>query len=102
MAFSVHVNMERCSGCNNCVVACPVNALELHVVDPAVTKEKIYVVENGAAISLDVNHELCAGCGVCLEACPMDVISLSGAGEDLSQMSRSTLECTESVRCNPA
>ncbi|HJJ83156.1 MAG TPA: 4Fe-4S binding protein, partial [Methanocorpusculum sp.] len=29
MAFAMHINMERCTGCNNCVVACPVNALEL-------------------------------------------------------------------------
>ncbi|HPX74172.1 MAG TPA: 4Fe-4S binding protein, partial [Methanoregulaceae archaeon] len=28
MAFALHVNMERCTGCNNCVVACPVDALE--------------------------------------------------------------------------
>ena len=46
MAFSVHVNMERCTGCGNCVVACPVDALELHTVDP-VTNEKIYAVKNG-------------------------------------------------------
>ncbi|MFA5267917.1 MAG: 4Fe-4S binding protein, partial [Methanoregula sp.] len=46
MAFSVHVNMERCTGCGNCVIACPVDALELYTVDPA-TKEKIYAVKNG-------------------------------------------------------
>jgi 4Fe-4S ferredoxin len=100
MAFSVHVNMERCTGCNNCVVACPVNALELYSTDP-VTKEKIYVVQDGVAISLDFKDELCAGCGVCVEACPMDVITLSGKGEDLAMMGKATLECTESVRCSP-
>ena len=41
MAFALHINMERCTGCNNCVVACPVDALELHTEDP-VTTEKIY------------------------------------------------------------
>jgi 4Fe-4S ferredoxin len=80
MAFAVHVNMERCTGCNNCVVACPVNALELNTIDPSTTAatEKIYKVVNGDAIILDVNHELCAGCGVCVDACPYDVIQLSG------------------------
>ena len=62
MAFAVHVNMNNCTGCNNCVVACPVNALELNTVDPATT-DKIYCVINGRATSLDVDEELCAGCG---------------------------------------
>ena len=80
MAFALHVNMERCTGCNNCVVACPVNALELWTVDPAsnAATEKIYKVINGDAVILDINHELCSGCGICVDACPYDVIQLSG------------------------
>ncbi len=90
MAFSVHINMEQCTGCGNCVIACPVDALELYTVDPA-TKEKIYAVKNGKSVHyavrngksvhLDVKAELCAGCGVCVKACPYDVIRLSGKGE---------------------
>ena len=79
MAFSVHVNINRCTGCGNCVTACPVNALELFTLDP-VTNEKIYQVQDGVSVSLDVKTELCAGCGVCVEACPYDVIQLSGKG----------------------
>jgi 4Fe-4S ferredoxin len=77
MAFALHINMERCTGCNDCVVACPVNALELNTMDP-VTDDKIYKVKNGRAVVLDVNQELCAGCGVCVQACPFDVIRLVG------------------------
>jgi 4Fe-4S ferredoxin len=86
MAFSVHVNMNRCTGCGNCVVACPVNALELYTLDP-VTKEKIYAVVDGKSISMDVKMELCAGCGVCVGACPYRVITLSGKGENSAMVS---------------
>jgi 4Fe-4S ferredoxin len=79
MAFSVHVNVNRCTGCGNCVTACPVDALELYTRDP-VTNQKIYQVQDGVSVSLDVKTELCAGCGVCVEACPYDVIQLSGKG----------------------
>jgi len=77
MAFATHVNLERCTGCGNCVVACPVDALELYTLDP-VTKEKIYQVQDGVSVVLDFKAELCAGCGVCVEACPYDVITLRG------------------------
>ena len=66
--------MYRLSG--NCVVACPVDALELHTVDPA-TKDKIYKVRGGKAIVLDFKAELCAGCEF-VNACPYDVIRLAG------------------------
>ena len=76
MAFSVHVNTERCTGCGNCVVACPVDAIELYTIDP-VTNEKIYQVQDGLSVNIDLKSELCAGCGVCVEACPMDVIRIA-------------------------
>jgi len=71
--------MNRCTGCGICVVACPVNALELHTLDP-VTNEKIYAVKDGKSINVDAKNELCAGCGVCVAACPYKVITLSGKG----------------------
>ena len=77
MAFAVHINMERCTGCNNCVVACPVDALELYTVDPA-SREKIYVVRDGKSVILDFKGELCAGFGVCVQACPYGVIRFAG------------------------
>ncbi len=80
MTFAVHINMEHCTGCSNCVVACPVDALELRMVDPVLT-DKIYTVKDGKSIVLDVKGEFCAGCGVCVQACPHDVIRLAGPWE---------------------
>jgi len=79
MAFAVHINMEHCTGCNNCVVACPVDTSELHIVDP-VTTEEIYMIEGGKSAVLDFRGKLCAGCGVCVQACPYGVIRLAGSG----------------------
>ncbi|MFA5236474.1 MAG: 4Fe-4S binding protein [Methanoregula sp.] len=80
MAFAVHINREHCTGCNNCVVACPVDALELHTVDLHST-EKIYKVRDGKSSVLNFKGELCAGCGVCVQACPHDIIRLTGPWE---------------------
>jgi len=80
LAFAVHINLERCTGCGNCVTACPVDALELFTVEP-VTNDKIYSVQDGKSVVLDFKAELCAGCGVCVEACPYDVIALAGPAQ---------------------
>ena len=77
MAFVAHINPERCTGCGNCVVACPVDALELHTASPA-TREKIFRVKDGKSVLIAIKGDLCAGCGVCIEACPYDVIRLVG------------------------
>ena len=77
MAFATHVNMDRCTGCGNCVVACPVDALEMHT-DSPVTREKCYHVQNGRSRMIAIEANICAGCGVCIEACPYAVIRLVG------------------------
>ncbi|HMK46649.1 MAG TPA: 4Fe-4S binding protein [Methanocella sp.] len=72
--ISLDIQNRTCTGCNNCVVACPVNALELTVANPA-TKKKTYNVLNGKAVVVD--EEVCNGCGVCLEVCPQSAITLT-------------------------
>ncbi|MGA9141745.1 MAG: 4Fe-4S binding protein [Methanocella sp.] len=72
--INLDIQNRTCTGCNNCVVACPVNALELTVANP-VTKKKTYNVMNGKAVVID--EEVCNGCGVCLEVCPQRAITLT-------------------------
>jgi hypothetical protein len=52
------VNVEKCSGCGQCVAYCP---------------EKAWVVEN-AQLRLIV--EKCSGCGGCLAMCPPEAIAI--------------------------
>ena len=80
MAFAVHINRAHCTGCNNCVVACPVDALETHTVDP-VSTEKIYTVRDSKSVIPDFKGELCAGCGVNVHECLHDIIRLTGLWE---------------------
>jgi Fe-S-cluster-containing hydrogenase component 2 len=55
--MAVIIDKTKCTGCEDCVDTCPVEALS---------------VENEKA---QVNDE-CIDCGACVNACPNDAISL--------------------------
>ena len=57
---AVVVNIERCKGCNLCVVACPSNVLIL-------SKE---ANDKGYNYSMMIYAELCVGCAACAYVCP--------------------------------
>lgn len=64
--FTLEVKEDTCTGCGNCIVVCPVNA-----VDP----EDVMGVAKG---SINVyNKEFCTGCGNCMEACAYDAIEVN-------------------------
>jgi len=90
MAFAVHINRVNCTGYNNCVVACPVDALELHSVDPSIY-DTIFKVRDGKSIVPDFRDELCTGNGVCVKACPHDVIKVTGSWESKSTGKRTIM-----------
>ena len=64
--FILEVNEDTCAGCGNCIVVCPVNA-----VDP----EDVMGVDKGAVSVYD--KEFCTGCGNCMEACAYNAIEVS-------------------------
>jgi electron transfer flavoprotein alpha subunit len=57
MSPLTQIDLERCTGCEACLEACPFNALEMH--------------EGKARV-----NDQCTLCGACLEACPAGAITL--------------------------
>lgn len=58
---AVTVDVERCKGCNLCVVACPTDTLSL--------KQK-EVNDRGYHFAFMSNPESCIGCSSCAIVCP--------------------------------
>jgi len=52
------VDPEECTGCESCVDACPLDAIEM--------QDDIAVVD----------PDTCEDCGDCVEACPVEAITL--------------------------
>ncbi|MGA9622034.1 ferredoxin [Methanoregula sp.] len=81
MAFEVQINSGKRTGCNNGVVACPVDALELYTV---VTEPIVNICTNRDEVAIIPglkNVLLTAGCGECVQTCPHDIIRLTGPWE---------------------
>jgi ferredoxin len=59
---TVHINAERCAGCQECIIRCPADALDL---DAA----------NWIAHATD---QRCVGCRQCVRVCPYGAIEVTG------------------------
>ena len=57
--WNVSVNREKCTGCEECVNACPVGVFEM---------------QEGKAVPL--NEDECLGCEDCMKVCPANIISV--------------------------
>ena len=63
--FIAEVDMEKCTGCGDCVPECPTGAIELKEV-------------SGGEKKAFINEVLCIGCGACGGICPEEAINLRG------------------------
>ncbi len=52
------VDKETCSGCGDCVDACPLDAIEM---------------QDGKAV---VDEDTCGDCGACVDVCPTESITV--------------------------
>ncbi len=63
---AIVVDIEKCKGCNICVVSCPTNVIQL-------SKE---VNAKGYPYAYMEQPELCTGCSNCAIVCPDGVIEV--------------------------
>lgn len=70
---AVTVDVERCKGCNLCVIACPTDAI-------ALTSSEVN--HKGYPYCQDVKPESCIGCASCAQVCPDACITVYKLKED--------------------
>ncbi|HHF43249.1 MAG: electron transporter RnfB [Candidatus Aminicenantes bacterium] len=67
-----HVDETKCTGCGQCVEACPRNIIELHPID-----QNILVfcrsLDRGP-LARKVCKNACIACGICVRACPEAIV----------------------------
>ncbi|NOZ58553.1 MAG: 4Fe-4S dicluster domain-containing protein [Euryarchaeota archaeon] len=87
MGFRLEIDQEKCQGCGNCIVVCPVNALSDAVAGGRGDgEERNFGVRSGAVQIYD--PEFCTGCGTCVRACGYDAITLEAEVPEESREER--------------
>ena len=71
--FKLEVKEELCSGCGNCVIACPINALNAAEVAGGKGGGVELKIEDGISYVLS---DTCNGCGICVKSCAQKAILL--------------------------
>ena len=76
--FNIKINQTLCTGCNICVVSCPINFNQLKTTGELTRENAVLLVKNGIAnpIYIETREENCDGCGVCLKECPQSAIDM--------------------------
>jgi heterodisulfide reductase subunit A len=65
------VNREFCSGCQNCVIVCPYQAIVTEEIPLGPGAKEMRTVAK-------INEGVCQGCGSCVAICRSMAISLAG------------------------
>jgi 4Fe-4S ferredoxin len=76
--YELIINRNTCTGCNACVVSCPINFNQLRKQSYLNKENAVILVKNGIAVPI-YNEERninCDGCGVCVKMCPQVAIRI--------------------------
>ena len=73
-SFIPKIDKDKCTGCEKCVKACPIEAIEW-VSNDNETNTKLKKVK--------INEEICLGCGVCVKTCSNKSITLERRREQI-------------------
>jgi ferredoxin len=76
--YKLKINRNRCFGCNDCVVSCPLNFNQLRKDSFLSEENAVLLVKNGFAhpIYKEGREINCDGCGVCIQICPARAIQI--------------------------
>jgi len=76
--YRMKINHNLCTGCNVCVVSCPINFNQLRKKGELTKENAVILVKNGIArpIYEEERSFNCDGCGVCVEECPQRAIKI--------------------------
>lgn len=76
--YRLKINRNICTGCNVCVVSCPINFDQLKNKSFLNKENAVILVKNGIAFNIyKENRKInCDGCGVCIKNCPQNAIKL--------------------------
>ena len=70
------VDSERCTGCGDCVDACPIEVLDDFNAGLSKHKAIFLPVPHAIPNSYVIDFAACSRCGACVEVCPTDAIQL--------------------------
>ncbi len=76
------INQNGCTGCEACIIFCPVDCIEIV---PGMGAAQFQQV-------VEVDIERCIGCALCAKNCPWDTIPMYGYAEGIQKAPELTLK----------